>query len=477
MPVCDACGAEVDEGARFCGECGALVRGVGEGRAPAKTKGMGGGSKAPKLPAKEPKARLPKPGDRSANDVRELRSTIRGMSSTTLPAQGGPPKEGPLVTSAVAPEPMSVKRPAPATPVPPPRVEPAAVPAPARSSPSVVPPTDEAEPTQRTEFQRLLDEVESGFDAILVTKESTPPVAPEAASNDDDSSVTSENQFDQEQARDLFRDLVVANSQSIRDFMIEVRLGEPHVEWIDHCEPAALAILRSAQGMGLGDLAVNVRRFLEGLKAARQTVAPGLVVKGEPREKLIDAYSELIAFFPEAFAAEAESNRRESVIVKALLSKVPGLFHLGVERIHATGLASLGLFYVSRPREIADLAGVSLEIAERITERFQAYRKTASELSPANGRAAERARLRAAIEEMQRATRAYDHAPSASPERRVHRRERALAMADVAIYLSRLGEVDRLRQLEKLPFAGRIEALFSFLEESERRALAQQKAR
>jgi len=401
------------------------------------------------------------------------------MSTSTMPAQSVSlaSKEA---ASVAGPEPMSVKH-APtavsAPPAPAARVEPAAGPDPKRSSPSVVPPTQDAEPTQRTEFQRLLDEVESGFDAILVTKDSTPPVAPTSPPPDDENSVTSENQFDQEQARALFRDLVVANSQSIRDFMIEVRLGEPHVEWIDHCEPAALAILRSAQGMGLGDLAVNVQRFLDGLKVARETVAPGLVVKGEPREKLIDAYSELIAFFPEAFAAEAESNKRENVIVRALLSKVPGLYHLGVERIHATGLASLGLFYVSRPREIADLAGVSLEIAERIVERFRAYRKTASELSPANGRAAERARLRVAIEEMQRATRAYDHAPSASPERRVHRRERLLAMADVAIYLSRLGEVDRLRQIERLPFTGRIEALFSFLEESERRALAQQKAR
>ncbi|NUP08509.1 MAG: zinc ribbon domain-containing protein [Polyangiaceae bacterium] len=458
MSVCDACGADVDQGARFCGECGASIIVAQADRAASDVRGGAAKARsvAGKPGAKQRDATKDGKGrarsDGAAADNRELRSTMKGIA-TPLP-----------------PAPMSIK-----------------VPAPAHASTSTIPPVlqgaevsvpkgDQGAP--RTEFQRLLDEVESGFDAILVTGETTPPPPARSTSPmDDDSSVTSENQFDERQATELFEQLVVANAQPIRDFMIEVRLGEPHKSWLDHCEPSVLAILRSAEGMGLGELVGRVRRFLSAIEKARSLAEQSDVIRGEGREGLIDAYSELIAFFPEAFAAEAESNRREAAIVGALLSKVPGLSPLASARIYSTGLASLGLFYVSRPGELADLGAVSLEIAERIVERFRTYRKMASELSPARGREAERARLRQAVDEMGRSTRAYDQAAPTSSERRVYRRERLLAMADVSILLARLGEVERLRRIETMAFSARVEALTAFLAECERRSVEERKAR
>lgn len=525
MGACDSCGAEVDVGARFCGECGALVR------ATTREMGSDGRGKARTSPQPTGKGRSREMRDtvretrrgKGERDTKgELRSTVRGVA-TSLPvptdsAAAAPPaplrtigapladplsasalQTKPAITDAAAMEPMSVKleRTAP-TPV----AAKAVAPAPKAEEPDAgkdraaapsakdlvgatipAPPAGEED---RSEFQRLLDEVESGFDAILVTSESSPPppsrtsnsVAPPSGIVDEETSPHhDENQFDQEQAKALFQDLVVANAQSIRDFMIEVRLGEPHSAWLDHCEPAAQAILRSAEAMGFSELVEKLKVFLDSIRAARVSVTSSKVIRGELREALIDSYSDLISFFPEAFAAEAESNRREAMIVKALLSKVPGLFHLAIDRIHATGFVSLGLFYVSRPKELAALAGTSLEVAERIVERFREYRRTVSELSPARGRAEERKAIRAAIEELARANRAYEAAAPASSERRVHRRERTLAMADITIGLARLGEIDRLQRLEKMGFSARIEALHAFLEESERRALAEQKAR
>lgn len=473
MPVCDSCGADVDGGSRFCGECGALVRDAGAepARTPSKTKG--GRRQGVRDTIKDPRPRGTKeaarPGTVPAVDpprIEPLRTTMKGISSPPLPAAGvtAPPMsvkapalpDGQKVTSVQVP-------PAPAAP----RTTPAAAPSP--SSPPL-------NPEARTEFQRLLDEVESGFDAILVTTDTVPPPKSTAAPPDE-SMATSEEKFDHTQAKELFGQLVVANAQPIRDFMIEVRLGEPHAAWLDYSEPAVTAILRSAEGMGLPELVTKLRRFIEAIQKSRSLVATTQIVRGDVRESLIDAYSDLISFFPEAFAAEAESNKREAAIVRSLLSKVPGLFQLGLDRIDATGLASLGLFYVSRPREIAELAGVSLEIAERIVERFREYRRIASEMSPARGRADERTRLRLAVEELSRATRAYDNSDPVSAERRVHRRERALAWADVSIYLARLGEVDRMRQLETTGFAGRLDALYTFLEEAERKARAEQRIR
>ncbi len=401
-------------------------------------------------------------------EPKELRSTIRGLPQSAPPPAVAPPE-----------------KPAPDKPAP-------DKPAPGKAAASAAKPTTSTEPPagfgdqSRGEFQRLLDEVETGFDAILVKGESEAP-PPRQATNgdDDDNSVTAENAFDQSQARQLFHDLVIANAQPIRDFMIEVRLGEPHTAWIEHCTPAVRAILRSAEGMGFAELVEKVRGYIRALDYAGQAAgedkgsspARDRVVRGEPRERIIDAYSELIAFFPQAFALEQESNRREAAIVQALLSKVPGLFKLGVDRIYATGMASLGLFYVSRPKEIAELGGVSLEVAERIGERFSEHRKNVSETSPAFGRREERARLSQAVEQLARATKAYDASQPVTPERRVLRRERLLAMAEVNLLLARLGEVDRVKKLEPMAFAAKVEALTSYLDEAERKALAEQGVR
>lgn len=479
MSVCEACGADINNAARFCGECGAVVQDP-PGAAP------GGKTIAP------PKARTTK-GQGPRKDVREVLRDGKGRGGKPPEAAAGPaPAPAPQLAapgaaltagpslrttvkgiSAPAPplpalEPMSVKTPSPA----------AARPASSSAAP-VVPTPPASDREGKSEFQRLLDEVESGFDAILVVSDSNPPTRPKGPAEpaDDDQSVTTENRFDQQQAMDLFQQLVVANAQPIRDFMIDVRLGEPHKAWLDHCEPAIQAILRSAKGMGFAELVGRATRFIEAIHHARAATAQGAPIRGEPREQLMDAYNELIAFFPEAFGAEVESNRREAAIVGALLSKVPGLHPLALGRIYGTGLVSLGLFYVSRPGELAELVGVSLEIAERITERFREYRQLASAMSPADARAEERRRLRLAMEELSRADRAYEAAAPATTERRVFRRERSLAMADITIYLARLGEVDRLKKIETMSFAARVDALAAYLEEADRKAVLENRAR
>jgi hypothetical protein len=327
--------------------------------------------------------------------------------------------------------------------------------------------TDES---SRSEFQRLLDEVETGFDAILVTSEPTP------------GHETNKATFDEAQAKRLFDDLVVANAQPIRDLMIEVRLGEPHLAWVETCKPAMRAILRSAQGMGFTELVGKAQRFLDALEAASaageardagQTPATPSV-RGEARERLIDGYSELIAFFPEAFALEQESNLREGLIVRSILAKVEGLHRLALDRIYDTGMASLGLFYVSRARDLAALADLSPELAERVVDAFASYRRWVSTISPERGRLAERARLAELTDELGTIVAAYE---SPSADRRALRRRRGAVSADIQLMLARLGQVARAQEIEKQAHAARVQALRAYLDEAERRALAELSAR
>lgn len=442
MPRCEACGADTDVGARFCGECGAVVR--------AKTKELVGGSR-PKATTKRREARETKKGGAATAPAKPAPD----LSRTTLK---GLPLDPAIVDG-------------PKTEIPPPPPDPGAqdelLPAAAGSSGGT-----------RSEFMRLLEEVESGFDAILVEPGTIPP--PRAESSDDGTGgepTTTENVFDHAQAEKLFHELVVANAQPIRDFMIEIRLGEPHASWIVFCEPAVRAILRSAEGMGHAELVQRLRVYLAALARAAETTdpkgaapdAPERAIRGEVREKIIDAYSELIVFFPEAFALEAESNAREAAIVAAVLAKVPGLFKVGLDRIHATGLASLGLFYVSRPRDIAELTGIPGEVAEAVARAFQEYRRLASRLSPVGGRTEERRLLREAASALTSASSAYDAAAPGSGDRKRHRRARAAALADIALLLARLGEMDRLARLGTLPFSMKHAEVIAFLDETEKK--------
>lgn len=433
--VCDACGANVDYGARFCGSCGAAV--------PARTKewvaeGRGKG-----------KTQVPKP--RAVKRREELRSTLRGGSASGL-ATARAEDAAPLGPAAIG-EPGPEEGPNDTIRPPSPGVG---------EEPRI---TDEG---SRSEFQRLLDEVETGFDAILVTSEPTP------------GQETNKATFDEAQAKRLFDDLVVANAQSIRDLMIEVRLGEPHAAWVDTCKPAMRAILRSAQGMGFAELVGKAQRFLDALEAAssapppQEADGPAPSVYGEAREQLIDGYSELIAFFPEAFSLEQESNLREGLIVRSILGKVEGLQRLALDRIYETGMASLGLFYVSRPRDLAELAQLPLDLAERVVDAFKAYRLWVSTISPDRGRLEERQRLAQLTEELAGIVATYEDARA---ERRALRRRRAAVSADIQLMLARLGQVARAHELEKQAYAARVQALRSYLDEAERRALAELSAR
>lgn len=479
-------------GARFCGECGAVVRAKTREletkgsklrttqpmkpkgdlkRPPAKTQPMSGG--------KSGATRTPATTQRGP-ELASLNTTARGLSAAGLPlAPTEPPAApAPVATKSSPPtlaSPVGAKPSTPATPSTPPDAGTPSTP-PAKPStpatPSSAPPSKTVPPappssSPRTEFQRLLDEVETGFDAIL-EPEKPSSVAPPV--DDPVGLPTTESNFDESQAKQLFFELVVANARPIRDFMIEVRLGEPSSAWVDFCGPSVRAILGSAEGMGYVDLAVKLRTFIAVLETVKGE--PTSVLRGELRERAIDAYSELIVFLPEAFGVEAEANAREAAIVRAVLAKVPGLFKVGLDRTYATGLVSFGMFYVSKPAEIAALAGLELDVAERISTRFRDYRKLVTALSPARARAEERSRLRDAAEALLRACDAYDAAGPGSSERRLARKARRDAMADVSLWLARLGEVERLGRLSVMPTRERAQDVLAYVSDVDKRAEA-----
>ena len=326
----------------------------------------------------------------------------------------------------------------------------------------------------RSEFQRLLDEVESGFESIVAPKQGE-AVAPThtPAKPVVSSEPTGEVPMDATMARALFDSMVVEHARPIRDFMIEVRLGEPLRAWVDFAMPALRVILRSSQGMGFSDFVEKLGAFMKALELAQG--GSDRLIRGQLRQAIIDTYSDLTAFMPDAFALEQEANRREAVIVHSLLQQVPGLQKVGIDRIYAAGLTSLALFYVARPTDIAELTGLPLESAESVVNRFKEYRRKTESLSPEGDRAAELALLREQADRLDAITAEYDSQKPGvvgDAKKRELRRLRGELMVEIGLLMARLGEVTRLRDIEKLPFSARTEQIRAFLDEAKRKATA-----
>ena len=96
---------------------------------------------------------------------------------------------------------------------------------------------------------------------------------------------------------------------------------------------------------------------------------------GASRDTLLAAYAPLGACLPSAFALEGERDRREPIVVRALLEQVAGLEPLMVDKLMAAGLGTLAALFAARADEIAAVTGIPDAIAARAAARIQAFRR------------------------------------------------------------------------------------------------------
>ncbi|HEX9298476.1 MAG TPA: helix-hairpin-helix domain-containing protein [Polyangiaceae bacterium] len=265
--------------------------------------------------------------------------------------------------------------------------------------------------------------------------------------------------------KDLFVALAVNHMRQVRDFMIGVRWGEPPRNWLPICEPAVNSLLRAAKEMELTDLCVWLENFRAALTHAADTT--GTTIAGESREALLVAYANLTEQMPEVFALDEERSRREAIIVHALLQQVPEVHKVTIDKIYAAGLTSLDVLFLAKPDEIAATTGVSEQLAARIVEKVRHYRNDIASIADAT-RSSERERLAQLASELRELHEAYEQAATgwsedAKGKKKQLRQARAEVVLQIKVLLAFLGEVDRLNQIEKLPFGRKIEELEAYL--------------
>ena len=310
------------------------------------------------------------------------------------------------------------------------------------------------------ETSKLLTDLDEAFGAIVDSANGSGRSMRPSASPPPNASIT--------ELRELFNSLAANHMQQVRDFMIGVRWGEAPRDWIPICEPAVASLLRAAKEMDLADLAKALESYGEALKRAAD--ATGTTIAGNAREGLIAAYAKLSDLMPEAFGLDGERGRREAIIVHALLQQVPEVRKITIDKIYAAGLASLDNLFLAKPDEIAATTGMSESLAERIVEKVQRYRQEIASLADAT-RAAERNHLAKLATELRDLHQQFESVAAAwsddeHAKKKQLRQARSVALLQVKVLLARLGEVDRLAQLERLPFERKIEQLEGYLQEA-----------
>src|SRR5262249_24337105 len=125
----------------------------------------------------------------------------------------------------------------------------------------------------------------------------------------------------------------------VRNLMLEVKWGEARAEWLGLCEATLRSLRKMAETMQLADLCEALDGFQKALvEVGQRCQSP---VAGADKATLLAAYGPLLKSMPHVFELDAERNRREPIIVEALLRQVPDVEKVTIDRLYSAGLTSL----------------------------------------------------------------------------------------------------------------------------------------
>ena len=281
---------------------------------------------------------------------------------------------------------------------------------------------------------------------------------------------------DLEEVKSLFAQLAANHVRSVRDFVIDLRWSDATVEWVTICSPALRSLRRAAEKLELGDLCRALDKFSEALLVTQNE--PGTTIGGERRTTILASYDELTVLMPQAFALDMDQTQRESVILQSLLLQVPDVKKITLDKMYAAGLSTLEAMLLATAADIAATTGVAEQTAQRIVERFKAYRAHVKATTPDAARTRERQHIADLASKLRREHDAYERisrswSREAAEQKKELRKVRAQTLLDIQVELARLGEVDRLNQIERLPFEGKLTELEAFLEDARDKYVAQ----
>jgi hypothetical protein len=430
-------------------------------------KGAGAPTK-PDAPAKPAPVPAPKPAPPAAapppvvvSRTIEIGGGPRSQQRPSAPTiQIGPPSK-PTAPAAASPPPGASRTPTLKVETPTLKVDPGPPKSVRPTAPAMTP--ADGTPSIADTFERLLaSDVEAGFAAF----EREPGSAPHI-----DVSLT-----DLAEVRSLFAQLAANHVRQVRDFMIDLRWSDATVDWIGICLPALSSLRRAADKLELRELVAALDRFSAVLSGAQ--VGGARTIDGDTRAAILHSYDALSTVMPQAFALDLDRSQREGVILQSLLLQVPEVKKVTLDKLYAAGLTTLEAMLLANPGDVAATTGIDEALAVRIVERFRTYKDQVKTAVPDVTRAHEREKIAELTARLRSEHVAFESAAQgwtreADEKKKELRKARAQTLLDIQVVLARLGEVDRLKEIERLPFERKLAHLEAFLDEARDKYLAQ----
>jgi hypothetical protein len=263
----------------------------------------------------------------------------------------------------------------------------------------------------------------------------------------------------------VFNEVAAIHVAQVRDVMLELRYGEAQPSWIESTQPALRSLRGMAAQMELTELCQALDLFCVAVDGA---VSGRARISDDGKAELLRRYQRLIELIPQAFELDAERDRREPIIVEALLYQIAGVEKRTIEKLFAVGLNRLDALLRATAEEIAIVAGLRQDLADAIVEQFRGYRTTASAGLSAPDPLAERRQLGDLLIMLSVQNDEHNHHASkwsdeARARKREARKQREQVYQRIKVALARLGERDLLARLDKQTFDERIAALDRYL--------------
>ncbi|HEX5064049.1 MAG TPA: hypothetical protein VFV99_31945 [Kofleriaceae bacterium] len=266
---------------------------------------------------------------------------------------------------------------------------------------------------------------------------------------------------DLEAVRKTFDEVAVAHVSQVRDVMLELRFGDADPTWLAATKPALSSLRAMAVQIDLADLCKALDEFAATIDKA---VANRARISDDDKAVLLQRYGRLIELIPKAFELDAERDRREPIIVEALLLQTEGVERPTIAKLFAVGLNRVDALTNASAEEVAVVSGIRPAIAEAIVSQFKGYRSRTHAAISVRDPAAELGELAQLVkslgdqnEDFSRAANAWSE--DAVARKRELRKQREQTFQRIKVALARLGARDQLSTLERLPFHERVEKL------------------
>ncbi len=265
--------------------------------------------------------------------------------------------------------------------------------------------------------------------------------------------------------RGLFNDVAVAHVAQVRDVMLELRYGDADPTWMESTKPALRSLRAMAGQMELTELCAALDAFCLAVDAV---AANSSRIGDEDKVELLRHYQRLIELIPQAFELDAERDRREPIIVEALLYQVEGVERPTIDKLLAVGLNRLDVLMSANTDDVVAVSGLRRDLAEAIVKQFRSYRASSHAAVSSRDPVAERRELGDLLivlslqnDDFNRWSSSW--ADDARTRKRQLRKDREQTYQRIKVALARLGERDQLANLEKQPFGERIATLDKYL--------------